>query len=216
VRHLLSRPPHHTLVTHNQAAHRAIDRLFARLAQVAWEGSVSRGTLDLGIEAGSTMLAAHHDYEEDLLLPLLRAKGAEGPWDEIQEEHASLARALDELKHAQGGRAERLQAIHDEVVPHMEGEEEVLTEPFWRGLLSEEEARAFGKEVAAHSRAHLTPVGRMLPLLLYNLSPEERAAFTEPMPGFVVRGLVPYAFRASWRPLRPFMAYPPRRLSPLP
>ncbi len=212
----MSRDPHRTLVTHNRAAHRAIDRMFDRLAQVAREGSAPRGILDLGIEAGATMLAAHHDYEEDLLLPLLRSKGAEGPWDQIHDEHGSLTSALEQLKHARGGRAEMLQAIHDDVVPHMAGEEAVLTEGFWRELLSEEEARAFGKQVAAHSRAHLVPAARMLPLVLYNLDPDERAEFTEPMPGFVVRGLVPYAFRASWRMLRPFMAFPPRRLSPLP
>jgi hypothetical protein len=190
--------------------------MFGRLAEVAREGSAPRGVMDLGIEAGATMLSAHHDYEEDLLLPLLRAKGAEGPWDRIHEEHGSLTEALEQLRQARGGRADLLEALHREVVPHMEAEEEVLTEAFWRDLLTTEEARAFGKQIAAHSRAHLTPSARMLPLVLYNLDPEERAAFTAPMPSFVVRGLVPYVFRASWRPLRPFMAYPPRRLSPLP
>ena len=175
-----------------------------------------RKVLDRGIEAGATMLQAHHDYEEELLLPLLRSKGAEGPWDAIASEHEELTAALGDVQNARGGRAERLQELHDQVVPHMEAEEEVLTEAFWRELFSAKEARAFGKEVAAHSRAHLTPAAKMLPLVLYNLDPEERAAFTEPMPGFVVRGLVPYAFRAAWLPLRPFMAYPPRRLSPLP
>ncbi len=170
----------------------------------------------MGIEAGATMLMAHHDYEEDLLLPLLRARGASGPWEQIEHEHEALGAALESLRVARGGRAELLEALHRDVVPHMEAEEEVLTEAFWRELLSVEEARAFGKEIAVHSRAHLTPAARMLPLVLYNLDPEERAAFTEPMPSFVVRGLVPYMFRASWRPLRPFMAYPPRRLTSLP
>lgn len=216
MRRPLSRDPHRTLVTHSAAAHRAIDRLFAALARGARHGDVARRVLDDGIAAGATMLRAHHDLEEEVILPLLRSKGADGPWDTIATEHEALTGALEGAITARGGRAELLEALHALVVPHMEGEEEVLTESYWRELLSADEARAFGKDIAAHSKAHLTPATKMLPLVLYNLDPEERAAFTEPMPGFLVNGLVPYAFRAAWRPLRPFMAYPPRRLSPLP
>ena len=74
--------------------------------------------------------------------------------------------------------------------------------------------RAFGKRVAAHNRASLQPSSKLLPLLLYNLSAEDRAQFTQRMPRFVVDGLVPVAFRPQWRHLRPFMAHPPARWTP--
>jgi hypothetical protein len=120
------------------------------------------------------------------------------------------------LQEAAGGRANHLAALVALLTPHLALEEAHLTASFWANLLSESEAADFGKRVAAHSRAHLKPASKLLPLLVYNLDPEERASFTAKMPGFVVNGLVPYAFRASWRPLRPFMAYPPPRLTSLP
>ena len=139
-----------------------------------------------------------------------------GPWEEVATEHEALASALEAVETARGGRAEQLEALHALLVPHLQREESVLTESFWRQALSEEQARSFGKAVAIHSRAHLKPTAQLLPLVLYNLDPEERATFTAPMPSFVVKGLVPVAFRGAWRPLRPFMAYPPRRWTPLP
>lgn len=208
--------PHYTLVSHNAAAHRSVLRMFQALARVARDGSVPRRVLDAGIDAGLVMLRAHHAYEEELLLPLLRRKGAAGPWDQVSADHEALEALLDDLERAGGGRADKLDAVVTLLEPHLALEEEHLTEAFWAGLLDPEEASAFGKEVAAHSRAHLKPGAKLLPLVVYNLDPDERAAFTARMPGFVVRGLVPYAFRAAWRPLRPFMAYPPPRLSPFP
>jgi len=205
---------HATLVTHNEAAHRAIERLMARLVEVA-RRSPSDPALDLGVPCAVTMIRGHHLYEDELLLPLLEAKGADGPWVEVATEHEQLGALLTRLERAKGAtRAELLDQVAQLVGPHMAKEEVHLTEEAWRSWLSDDEARAFGKDVAAHSRASMKPATKMLPLILFNLTPTERAAFTERMPSFVVNGLVPYAFRPMWRGLRPFMTYAPRRWTP--
>jgi hypothetical protein len=196
--------------------HLALRRVFDRLVEQAVAGGLSPRQLLTGVQAGVTSLRAHHGFEDELLLPLLRQRGAEGPWDEVSEEHEQLAAHLDALEAAVGrddasGVLAPLQAVQALLPDHFRMEEDALTEGFWQQLLSEEEARAFGKEVAAHSREHLKPAAKLLPLLLYNLDDVERARFTERMPAFVVNGLVPVAFRPAWRGLRPFMTYPPRR-----
>jgi len=203
-----------TLESHNAAAHRAIERMLARLVEVA-EGDPQHPSLAAGTACAVTMLRAHHGYEDELLLPLLRAKGAEGPWQQVATEHERLAALCARLERSAGSeRAELLRKVYQLVVPHMAAEEAHLGVDRWREWLSEAEATAFGKEVAQHSREHLKPATKLLPLILFNLTPKERATFTARMPGFLVRGLVPYAFRPMWRPLRPFMTYAPRRLSP--
>jgi len=205
---------HDTLASHNAAAHRAIDRMLARLVEVATHDPHHPALHD-GVTCAITMLRAHHGYEDELLLPLLRRLEAEGPWEQVSEEHERLAALCSRLERAGAGeRADLLQSIHELVVPHMQAEEAHLTPDHWRQWLAEDEARAFGKEVAAHSRAHLKPSTKLLPLIVFNLTPSERAEFTERMPGFVVKGLVPYAFRPMWRKLRPFMTYAPRRWTP--
>lgn len=205
---------HATLVTHNAAAHRAIERVLERLETVARDTPELPALAD-GTAAAVTLVRGHHAYEDDLLLPLLARKGADGPWGRVADDHERLAVLLGRLERAtDADREDRVAAVRELVVPHMALEEEHLTEAFWRSLLSDDEAKAFGKEVAAHSRAHLKPSTQLLPLILFNLDDEERAAFTAPMPAFVSRGLVPYAFRPMWRKLRPFMTHPPRRLTP--
>lgn len=203
-----------TLSSHNIAAHRAIERLLERMVEVA-ERDPHAPVLAEATECAVTMLRAHHGYEDDLLLPLLRQLQAEGPWSKVHDEHERLAVLVARLSRV--GATQRLgllRQVRDLVVPHMAEEEVHLRPRQWRQWLGEEEARGFGKEVAAYNRAHLKPGTKLLPLIIYNLTPSERAAFTEKMPRFLVKGLVPFAFRPMWRPLRPVMTYAPRRLSP--
>lgn len=186
---------HATLVGHTALVHRALERMVDRLAAA---GPSDR---ELGARVVGAAIRAHHLMEDEVLLPLLREKGAEGPWDTIHDDHGVIAAGLADPA-----------SLRDRLRDHFAVEERAWTEAFWRELLTDDEARALGKRVSAHSREHLKPTAEQLPLLLFNLDEAERAAFTERMPGFVVKGLVPYAFRASWRKLRPFMAYPPPRL----
>jgi hypothetical protein len=184
-----------TLVGHLQLSHRALERLFACGAALAAPDAA-------GLEAATTALRAHHLLEDEVLVPLLRRKGAAGPWDQIGADHRDLVAQLT---------ARDLAGLARALPAHFALEEAVLTEPFWRGLLTAEEATAFGKEVAAHSREHLKPAAQLLPLMLYNLDPAERERFTARMPRFVTAGLVPFVFRSSWRGLRPWMAHAPAR-----
>jgi hypothetical protein len=186
---------HGTLVGHTALVHRAIERMLDQLAAAV------PSDRELGARAVGTAIRAHHHMEDEVLLPVLRDKGAEGPWDRIGDDHEAIAAGLDDPA-----------ALRGRLREHFALEEQALTESFWRGLLSDDEARALGKAISAHAREHLVPTAEQLPLLLYNLTDAERAEFTDRMPAFIVQGLVPFAFRASWRKLRPFMAFAPRRL----
>ncbi len=187
--------PFPTLVGHLQLSHRALERLFARGAALP---SPDRA----GLEAAGAALRAHHALEDEVLLPALRARGAAGPWERVASDHHDVAARLA---------AGDVRGLAELLPGHFALEEEVLTEASWRALLTEDEARALGKAIATHSRAHLRPAAKLLPLLLFNLDPDERARFTARMPRFVTAGLVPIVFRGAWRGLRPWMTWPPAR-----
>ncbi|MFT4623803.1 MAG: hypothetical protein ACI8PZ_002459 [Myxococcota bacterium] len=203
--------PFHTLVDHNVSVHRAIATLFRTVRARAAEG-IAPHILQEGVRAAVTVLRGHHAYEEEVLLPELRSRGASGPWDRVSDEHATVAAHLDAL--VSGDPLPHLDALCALLPEHFAIEDEALTEEFWRGLFTEDEARAFGQRVSRHNRDSLKPSAKLLPLLLYNLAPDERGRFTDRMPRFLIEGLVPVAFRPAWRGLRPFMAHPPARWTP--
>jgi hypothetical protein len=41
--------------------------------------------------------------------------------------------------------------------------------------------------------------------MLFNLSPQDRAAFAQAMPPVVTEQLVPVAWRDKWAPMKPFL-----------
>lgn len=209
--------PHHTLVRHAALVHRALERMTARAAEVAEQGALGEEPLRAAVSDVVVAIRAHHLQEDEVLLPLLATKGADGPWAGVREDHEALATALIDAERAprpELGR--RLRRLHERLATHVAHEESLLDEAGWRALLSADEARALGKALSDHARRHLVPAARQLPLLLYNLDEAERAEFTAPMPAFVSRGLVPWAFRMAWRPLRPFLTHAPPRILPRP
>lgn len=211
----------HTLHDHFRCNHLALERLFSRCLELVLR-RVRRAEVIPGIHDAVVMLRTHHEYEDELLIPLVRDHN---PllWDEVVEEHQTIANALLSLERASTVGPPDLSDLESplktitEVLPnHFRREEGVLTPDFWRMCFEHDEdaARQFGKRTANYNREALKPATRMLPLLLFNLSDDERERFTEKMPSFVVNGLVPYAFRPAWRSRRAFMAHAPPRLTP--
>jgi hypothetical protein len=53
--------------------------------------------------------------------------------------------------------------------------------------------------------AHSGPDYLVVPFVLYNLSPEQRAILAAEMPPIVTQQLVPIAWKAQWEPMSPFL-----------
>jgi hypothetical protein len=49
------------------------------------------------------------------------------------------------------------------------------------------------------------PAERLVPFVLYNLSPDDRAVMVAAMPPNVLTELVPIAWADDWRPMKPFL-----------
>ncbi len=52
---------------------------------------------------------------------------------------------------------------------------------------------------------HSGPDYLVVPFLLYNLSPEDRATMSAEMPPVVTQQLVPVVWKEKWQPMSPFL-----------
>ena len=72
-------------------------------------------------------------------------------------------------------------------------------------LLAPEEHTRLSGLFAEHGRKHMSPDYLIVPFLLYNLPPEERAIFARTMPLILTRLLVPLVWKKKWAPMLPFL-----------
>ena len=72
-------------------------------------------------------------------------------------------------------------------------------------LIDREEHIRLSGLFVEHGRKHMGPDYLVVPFLLYNLPPEERAILARMMPPIVTQQLVPMVWKAQWAPMLPFL-----------
>ena len=165
-----------------------------------------------------SVLHAHHLTENELGFPYLREKLPDAPYDLLIAQHQELVHILEQIKVAieevaagpQGAASlaklnEGLRRIGEMWHPHIGIEQDHFAPDKVGPLLAPEEHIRLSKLFAGHSRKNSGPDYLVVPFLLYNLPPEERAIFARPMPFIVTRLLVPLVWKAKWAPMLPFL-----------
>jgi hypothetical protein len=89
--------------------------------------------------------------------------------------------------------------------PHIRIEEDHFTIEKAGALIGREEHVKLGRMCMEHSQQHSGPDFLVVPFLLHNLVPEERAIFAESMPPAVTQELVPVLWKEKWAPMMPFL-----------
>ncbi len=139
-----------------------------------------------------SFLEAHHDGEEKLVFPLLRERcaGEDALLDELAEQHEEAVRLLEEALRtlaawpsgdagSQKAAEDALGALHDQLVRHLDEEEERAL-PLAAANLSIEEWGA----LPGHGMAnfHGDKIWLILGLIRERMTEEQRAAMLEHMP----------------------------------
>jgi hypothetical protein len=70
-------------------------------------------------------------------------------------------------------------------------------------ILTMEERRRAGRQTSRHAARHQHPFARMLPFMLYNMSPGDRRFMLKLMPPIVPLMLV--LWRPRWKAMAPFL-----------
>ena len=72
-------------------------------------------------------------------------------------------------------------------------------------MISVDEHIRLAQLFAKLSQEHAQPDYLVVPFILYNLAPEDRAIMAGSMPPVVTQELVPKAWKEKWAPMQPFL-----------
>jgi len=164
-----------------------------------------------------SVLHGHHLTENELAFPYFREKLPDAPYDLLIAQHQELVHILDEVKAAieevsADPKAAALNKLNQALrrtadlwYPHIGIEQEHFTVARIGALIDREEHIRLGRLFVEHSQKHTGPGYLVVPFLLYNLAPEERAILARKMLFVLTHVLVPLVWKGKWAPMRPFL-----------
>jgi hemerythrin-like domain-containing protein len=209
-----------TLVRVHWVVTRALDVAAQRCAEFLQSGSIEPA-LSSGFVAYLTALHGalhgHHVGEDEVAFPYLRDKLPDAPFEQLSQDHramepilASLSAATESLAKA-GDPIAALPAVQRAVAdltalwhPHIVTEEQHISAETTAKILTPDEQIALGAQLGQHAQQHAQPAPLVIPFVLYNLPPDERAKMAQGMPPIVTQELVPLAWKEQWMPMKPF------------
>ena len=209
------------LIIIHAAITRALEVAISRSRSFAQQGlsdaSVRSGFISY-LRSFVSVLNAHHLTEDEVIFPYFREQMWEAPFDLLVAQHHAMVRLLDEMK-VEIDEAEShpetieplssIACVAAEIAetwhPHIVNEETVFSAERIDARVAPDEQLRLGKLSREHSMAHSGPDYLVVPFVLYNLSPEQRAILAAEMPPIVTQQLVPIAWKAQWEPMSPFL-----------
>ncbi|HKB69846.1 MAG TPA: hemerythrin domain-containing protein [Thermoanaerobaculia bacterium] len=163
-------------------------------------------------------LGAHHGAEEHLAFPRFRERIPHAPYDQLDREHRDLLPALaaadDAVESALAGLPAsvwlgRLLGALDRVDQlwhaHIAVEEEHFSGETIDAAFSGAEQGELAQALGGYAQENSGPDYLVVPFMLHNLEPADRAAFSAKMPPVVTQQLVPFAWKEKWAPMEAFL-----------
>ena len=203
-----------------------IHKVFTRALQVTVE--VSAGYLNvppspelfqgfsLYVQVLFGGLKAHHDSEESVSWPYMRACNMPAPYETLVEQHSRIATLIETAQSAFG--VGNVATFHTHVTllqelwsAHFPLEEASFGPTVWPGPLTPEQDAELAHRVGQHQAQQMEAnpdISRVVvPFVLYNLEPEDRAAWAAQIPEQVIHELVPGPWLSDWAPMKPFLLH---------
>jgi len=196
---------HATLLHGLALVHRALRRCLETIIRVSAQPIPESDRLDFAEFTGrfTKFLHTHHDGEEEVIFPALRAAGERAAMPdqvahvaEWKTDHEKLLIRLRELEAGcasfRAGKPQETLAkaaveVRSILFPHLDAEEAALSEPVLRKIMTGEQAAAVSEAASKHGqRSGGAPV---MMLYLHGLTAEEQKHFST-LPWFVRRVLI--------------------------
>ncbi len=189
-----------------------------RFAQSDFPDSTTREGYYNYVRSLSTLLTSHHTGEDQIAFPEIKLRIPASPVDQLCAEHEEMQAILDRINHllegASSGNSDLetlagLEAELDQLSAlwgkHIPIEEEVMTAKQIRAVFKDYEEGELSRKVSEHGINTSKPDYLLLPFMLYNLSPEDRARWEQLLPAVVVQQLIPVVWKDKWESMRPFL-----------
>ena len=170
------------------------------------------------IKSFVSLLDSHHLTEDDLAFPYFKRIIPHAPYDRLHEDHQQIVVLLEQIQsaaeaaalgdHPKENLAEMnrlLGKLQEMWHPHIHIEETNFNQDEVNQGYSHEEQAKMNQEFIQHSAKHSRPDYLVLPFMLYNLSPDDRAAMERELPPIVTQQLIPVVWKEQWKSMQPFL-----------
>lgn len=155
------------------------------------------------------LLEAHFGGEDELVWPFLRDLLPDAPFGQLTVEHREMGKAIKaaraSLEAQDRGLNLHLHRLQDQWEEHRSLEEMTFSEEVMQEAVTPGTQEEVARQLAAHLQSHSSRPALVIPFILYNLPPEERAAMQQAIPAVVIDELVPGPWRDQWAPMMPFL-----------
>jgi hemerythrin-like domain-containing protein len=170
------------------------------------------------VQSFSSVLHGHHQAEDEEIFPYFKDKLLEVPYERLISEHEIFNDGLQEINTG----TDNLKSENDELDslkllksgfdkidqiwhPHIQIENTQIYERIRSLNIDLEEMIRLQKEDKKFFQEHTGPAYLVMPFVLYNLSPEDRAILTQGSPENVTKQLSSTDWKDKWTPMQPFL-----------
>ncbi len=170
------------------------------------------------VQSFSSVLQGHHQAEDERIFPYFKNKLPEVPYERLTSEHVIFNDGLQEINTG----IENLISENDELEslkllksgfdkidqiwhPHIQIENTQLYERIRSLNIDLEEMIRLQKDDKKFFQEHTGPAYLVMPFVLYNLSPEDRAILTQGSPDIVAKQILSRDWKDRWTPMQPFL-----------
>ena len=165
------------------------------------------------VKALATVLDSHHSGEDMIAFPLVRVKIPTAPVDHLCSDHEKMKIHLDEIERLMADSepslpllVEQLEKLNEIWGEHIHLEETMFSVQNMRSIFQPYEQADLTQKFSQHSMQTVGDRGPLvIPFILYNLTPEDRAIFSTTLPPVVTQQLVPTVWKAQWSSMKPFL-----------
>ena len=170
------------------------------------------------VQSFSSVLHGHHQAEDEEIFPYFKDKLLEVPYERLISEHEIFNEGLQEINTG----TDNLKSENDELDslkllksgfdkidqiwhPHIQIENTQIYGRIRSLNIDLEEMIRLQKEDKKFFQKHTGPAYLVMPFVLYNLSPEDRAILTQGSPENVTKQLLSIDWKDKWTPMQPFL-----------
>ncbi len=195
----------------------AIQNVNKFLERGAMETSNREGFLNY-LESFSSLLEAHHLVENEIIFPYFMDKLPKVPYKKLMAEHTEIKASLQEINNGisdlNSGKEELrslklfksgLSQIDEIWHPHIQIEESTLYEQVESLNITSKETIRIINESSKFNQEHTDPPYLIVPFVLYNSTPHDRAILAKVFPEIIIKKLVPIDWKDKWTPMQPFL-----------
>lgn len=165
----------------------------------------------------ASVLGAHHQGEDQVAFPVLRIQLTSAPFEQLSADHHKIELLLDSIHQAiadlsadapkEGVRilVDCLRKVYAIWVPHIQLEEHHFSREMIGSVMSLDNQRQLSEAMGKYSQEHAGPPYWVIPFVLFNLEPDDRAAMAASFPPMITDELVPKVWKDQWAPMKSFL-----------